>query len=95
LFSSELVDAFLDLTKGFLVPVGSVVVLSSASHMARVGTVAYAADFVKARGRLVGVMGGGIELVHGIPILLSGTDDSALIRSIADFAHWLEGTSTG
>jgi hypothetical protein len=33
--------------------------------------------------------------VHGIPMLLSGTDDSALIRSIADFAHWLEGTSTG
>jgi hypothetical protein len=91
----ELVEAFLDLTKGFLVPAGSVAVLASASHMARVGTAAYAVDFVKARGRLVSVMGGGIELVHGIPILLSGTDDCALIRSIADFSHWLEGTSTG
>jgi hypothetical protein len=39
------------------VPAGSVVVLASASHMARVGTAAYADDFVKARGRLVGVMG--------------------------------------
>jgi hypothetical protein len=91
----ELVEAFLDLTKGFLVPAGSVVVLSSASHLARVGTAAYAADFVGVRGRLVGVMGGGIELVHGFPIFLSGTEDSALIRSIADIAHWLEGISTG
>jgi hypothetical protein len=85
----ELADAFLGLTRGFTVPAGSVVVLSSASYLALVGTVTYARDFVSAAGRLVSTMGGGIELVHGIPILLSGTEDSALIRSMADLHHWL------
>jgi hypothetical protein len=92
---SELVNAFLDFTSGFMVLAGSVVVLASASHLALVGTAAYAADFVNARNRLVNAMGGGVELVHGIPILLSGTEDSALIRSLADLEHWLGYVSTG
>jgi hypothetical protein len=62
----ELADVFLGLTRGFTVPAGSVVVLSSASYLALVGTATYAKDFA---GHLVGTMGGGIELVHGIPIL--------------------------
>jgi hypothetical protein len=40
-------------------------------------------------------MGGGIELVHGVPVLLSGTEDSALIRSMTDLQHWLEHISNG
>jgi hypothetical protein len=83
----ELIDAFLDITKGFSVPAGSVVVISSASHLARVGT---AAEYADVGDRLRGVVGGGIELVHGFPILLSGTEDSALIRSLVDLGHWLE-----
>jgi hypothetical protein len=55
----ELVTSFMDLTSGFAIPAGSVVVLASASHLALVGTAAYAADFVKAKGKLVGAMGGG------------------------------------
>jgi hypothetical protein len=85
----ELIDAFLDLTKGFTVPAGSVVVLASASYLASVGTATYAAEYVAVRRRLVGVMGGGIELTHGLPILLSGTEDGALIRSLVDLEHWL------
>jgi hypothetical protein len=34
-------------------------------------------------------MGGAIELVHGVPILLSGTDGSALIRSMVNIEQWL------
>ncbi len=34
----ELVDVFLELTKGFAVPAGTVLLISSASHMAAVGT---------------------------------------------------------
>jgi hypothetical protein len=91
----ELVDAFLGLTRGFSVPAGSVVVLASASHLARVGTAAYARDFVHEGGRLVSTKGGGIELVHGVPILLSGTEDSALIRSMTALQHWLGHISNG
>jgi hypothetical protein len=92
---SELVDAFLGLIRGFSVPAGSVVVLASASYLALVGTAAYAREFVDVGGRLMSTMGGGIEMVHGFPVLLSGTDDSALIRSLADIQHWLGHISTG
>jgi hypothetical protein len=53
----ELADAFLGLTRGFTVPAGSVVVLSSASYLALVGVATYAKDFVTAAGRLVSTMG--------------------------------------
>jgi hypothetical protein len=91
----ELIDAFLDITKGFSVPAGSVVVISSASYLARVGTAAYAAEYADVRDRLRVVVGGGIELIHGFPILLGGTEDSALIRSLADLGHWLDYYCTG
>jgi hypothetical protein len=53
---SELIDAFLDLTKGFSAPVGSVVVLASASYMASVGTATYAAEYVAVKRRLGGAL---------------------------------------
>jgi hypothetical protein len=40
---AELVRVFLELTRGFAVPAGTVLLLSSASHMAAVGTAEYAA----------------------------------------------------
>jgi hypothetical protein len=55
----ELVTSFMELTKGFTIPAGSVVVLASASYMALVGTAAYALEFVKARSKIVRAMGGG------------------------------------
>jgi hypothetical protein len=55
--------------------------------MALVGTATYAVEFVRAREKVLRSMGGGIELVHGIPILLNGTEDSALIRSWVDLEH--------
>jgi hypothetical protein len=48
----ELVAAFLEATRGFIVPAGSVVSLSSASFLAWVGVAAYARDFIAARARL-------------------------------------------
>jgi hypothetical protein len=45
----ELLDAFIDATKGFVIPAGSVVVLCSASHLAALGTEAYAAEFSEAK----------------------------------------------
>jgi hypothetical protein len=68
---------------------------NSANHLALVGTATYAIDFVRAREKLVRSMRGGIELVHGIPILLSGTEDSALMRSWVNIEHWLGHVSTG
>jgi hypothetical protein len=69
---SELAVAFLGLTRGYDMPVGTVVVLSCLSHLGRVGTVAYAADIVKAFGRIHGVYGKGVRTVHGFPLLRGG-----------------------
>jgi hypothetical protein len=43
---SDLVEVFLGLTRGFDLPVSAVILLSSPSHAAFVGTAEYAADFV-------------------------------------------------
>jgi hypothetical protein len=53
-------------------PVGTVVVLSSVSHLGRVGTAAYAADMVRALGRIHGVFGKSVRTVHGFPLLRGG-----------------------
>jgi hypothetical protein len=69
---SELAGAFLGLTRGYDVPVGTVVVLSCLSHLGRVGTAAYAANIVKAFGRIHGAFGKGVRTVHGFPLLRGG-----------------------
>jgi hypothetical protein len=84
----ELADVFLGLTRGFTVPAGSVVVLSSASYLALVGTATYAKDFA---GTWWAPWGAALSWFMESPsfILLSGTEDSALIRSMADMLHQL------
>jgi hypothetical protein len=83
---AELVGVFLKITKGFSIPAGTVVLLASASHMAVSGTSEYASDFVRANVRLRETLGGGVRVLHGIPILLGGTD-------MAEINQWASLTS--
>jgi hypothetical protein len=85
----ELVDAFLEATKGFIVPAGSVVALSSASHLAWVGAAAYAQEYASARRRLLTAFNGGIEVIHGVPTLMGGISDSNGALALSDFYTWL------
>jgi hypothetical protein len=91
----ELLDAFIDATKSFVIPAGSVVVLCSASHLAALGTEAYAAEFSEAKFKLTRIMGDGIQLLHGFPILFAGTRNRALIKSIMGIEHWFCTVSEG
>jgi hypothetical protein len=59
-----------------------------------VGTAAYAAEFVGARGKLLGVFQGGLEVIHGFPIPLGGITDKACVRSLVDLVDWLESVGT-
>ncbi len=88
---TDLVEVFLGLTRGFDMPAGSVVLMSSASHAAAVGTADYTADFVRASG----VFAGSVTVLHGIPFLLGGTDNSAALRAIAEIEHWVRMTTRG
>jgi hypothetical protein len=85
----ELADAFLEATKGFVVPAGSVVVLTSASRLTEVRTAKYSREFVAARTRLMGAFQGGIMVVHGFPIPTCGINDTGCIRSLTDILDWL------
>jgi hypothetical protein len=68
----ELVTAFLEAARGFVVPAGSVFALSSTSYLAWVGAAAYAREFTSARQRLRAAYRGGVEVVHGVPVLVGG-----------------------
>jgi hypothetical protein len=85
----ELADSFLEITKGFDMPVGSVVVLSSLSYLARVGTAAYAEELVRAIARIRDAYAGSVRIVHGFPVLIGGLDDESVIRSILEIELWL------
>jgi hypothetical protein len=91
----ELADGFLEAARGFSVPAGSVLVLTSASHLAWVGPGAYAQDFMAARQKLRATYRGGVEIIHGIPLLVSGVSDGASAAAISDFFLWLKQVTTG
>jgi hypothetical protein len=90
----ELIDAFVEITKGFVIPAGSVLLVSSASQLAGIGTEGYAAEFDIGLRKLNRVMGG-ITMLHGLPILSTGTENFSLIRSILDIEHWVNAIFDG
>jgi hypothetical protein len=83
-----LVDAFLEITKGFLIPSGSVLVIFSASHLAWSGAAAYSKEWTVARQKIIRVLGGGVEVLHGFPLLQIGTADLSFLRSLIDLQLW-------
>jgi hypothetical protein len=85
----ELACAFLDLVRGFDVPVGTVVVLSSTSHLGRCGTAAYASYIVAAFGRIREAYGGNVRVVHGFPLIGGGLVDDCTIRGLQEIELWL------
>jgi hypothetical protein len=92
---TELVEVFLGLTRGFDVPTGAVVLLSSPSHAAAVGTAEYTAKFVRSWGQLRNAFMGGVTVLHGIPFLIGGTSNTAAFRALAEIEHWVSITSIG
>jgi hypothetical protein len=92
---ADLVEVFLGLTRGFDMPAGAVVLMSSASHAAAVSTADYASDFVRAWGALRGAFAGAVTVLYGVPFLLGGTENSAALRAIAEIEHWVRLTSRG
>jgi hypothetical protein len=85
----ELAGVFLDLARGHDVPIGTVVVLSSLSHLGRVGTAAYAGDVVRAIGRIRGAYGVGVRVVHGFPLVVGGLEDKSTVRGLREVECWL------
>jgi hypothetical protein len=85
----ELAGAFLDLVRGFDVPMGTVVVISSASHLGRSGTAAYAGDIVAAMGRIWEAYSRCVRVVHGFPLIGGGLVDDSTVRGLREIEYWL------
>jgi hypothetical protein len=74
---------------GSSLPVGSVVLLSSAYHLASVGPAGYAEDLARCTKLLLQTFNDSITVKHGISILLNGTDSDELVRYLAEIDSWL------
>jgi hypothetical protein len=48
-----------------------------------------------ARQKLRAAYRGGVEIIHGIPLLVSGVNDGAAAAAIGDFFFWLKQVATG
>ena len=86
---SELTETFLLLAKSAHFSTGGVIVISSACHLARVGTVTYCRDLVQSTSRLLSFLGTGSFVAPGPFFLGGGTNDLGLIQSIAETYQWL------
>jgi len=84
----DLATVFLQAVKGFTVPAGTVILLSSLSHLAAVGTAVYAEDLVRAFRAIKGMYGDGVTVMHGIPLLIHGVSDPSIIRAQLEIEHW-------
>ncbi len=82
-------SAFLDLTADYEVPVGTVVIFSSLTHLSRVGTSVYAADIVKVLSRLREAYGDSVRGLHGFPVMAGGLQDRSCIRALREVEVWL------
>jgi hypothetical protein len=85
----ELARAFVDLMIGASVPVGSLILFSSATHLADVGLAACAEELTRCIRFLLQTFQNSIDVKHDISIMLSGCDSARVVRSLAELDAWL------
>jgi len=85
----ELANTLIDVASAASLGVGSLILLTSATMLADVGMAGYAEEFVRVSRTLLSCFGGKVLVRHVPPILLNGTNDSALIRSIYELSSWI------
>jgi hypothetical protein len=79
---------FLDLTRGCRIPAGSVVLISSLTHLADVGLGAYAEDIGRAASKIGRVFQGGLVSLPGLIIPPQQISDPVLTRQLFDVIEW-------
>jgi hypothetical protein len=84
----DLVETFLQKLGNRRVPPGSLILIFSESFLQTVGLELYAAELVQAQNRIHTVLGRETIFQPLPPILLGGTDDPALTRSIWELITW-------
>jgi hypothetical protein len=85
---NEIIDVFLDITRGCSIPAGSVVLIGSLTHLADIGLAAYAEDLSKGASKVNRVMQGGVVVLPGLIFPPGGISDPVLTRAIFDTIEW-------
>jgi hypothetical protein len=85
---NEIIDVFLDITRGCSIPAGSVVLIGSLTHLADVGLAAYAEDLSKGASKVNRVMQGGVVVLPGLIFPPGGVSNPVLTRAIFDVIEW-------
>ena len=73
-------------TRGWRVPAGSIILLSSMTQLLGAGLGHYMADFCSLASWLDGIFMGEVVILPGVPFLLEGTDAPMFIRALSDMA---------
>jgi len=87
---SDILSSFRKTIGKVKLPVGSVILISSLSHLARVGTAAYAADLQATLCTIEEDYGNRVRAVHGIPVLAENIEDLSTVRAMWDTLDWLD-----
>ena len=85
----ELTETFLEKISTGWLPPGTTVLLSAVGYLAGIGTAAYAEEFSDMAERIKHTLPNSAHVYHGPLLLLEGSEDPALIRSISEIGHWL------
>ena len=86
---AELAATLIDVASAASIGVGSVILLTSATHLADVGLAGYSEDFVRASKVLMGSFQDKIVVRHAPPLLLNGTNDPLLVRAVCELGNWI------
>jgi hypothetical protein len=87
---SEIVNVWLETTKGKDFPAGSVVVLFSASHLLMRGLAGYLSDMAVEFGKIDRIFKGRVIPFPGVPILLGGVSDPFMVRLLFEIGKWFQ-----
>jgi hypothetical protein len=85
----ELARAFVDLMTGVKLPVGSLILVSSASQLAEIGVAAYAEETVRCIRFLLNAFQNRVDVKHRVFITLGGIESASVIRAVAELDAWL------
>ncbi len=86
---TELADMFLRKVNPEWLPSEAIILISSASHLARTGTAAYADEYVHIKNQLESALQDGCLILNAPIFLLNGCIDPPLIRSLYEICQWL------
>ncbi len=87
---SELLQCWLDITKGKEIPPGSVVVIFSATHLLMEGLNGYVSDLVRELRRFDSIFEEGLFAIPGVLVFMEGCGSLELIRDLWDLMCWLK-----